>query len=130
MNDEIKKADEIVRNLHECACEGCPADILDAADLIDSLTAQLNGAKANDLIQKHIIESGTNPLDADKIVRLTMDNVDLKRQLTASQRREKAVVELIRKIYYTADDGFCDSCRKIVRMIEAWWHDDEKGEAE
>ena len=39
--DELKKADEIVKNLHECACEGCPADILDAADLIDSLAAQL-----------------------------------------------------------------------------------------
>ena len=45
MNDEIKKADEIVRNLHECACEGCPADILDAADLIDSLTAQLTASQ-------------------------------------------------------------------------------------
>lgn len=59
----------------------------------DRLYEQLNGAKANGLIQKHIIKSGTSPIDADKIVRLTMDNVDLKRQLTASQRREKAAVE-------------------------------------
>lgn len=83
MNDELKKADEIVRALRDP--ENC--DVLDyiddAADLIDSLTAQLTGAKANGLIQEHIIESGMNPLDADKIVRLTMDNVDLKRQLNA-----------------------------------------------
>ena len=44
--NELKKADEIVRNLHECACEGCPADILDAADLIDSLTAKLASVTA------------------------------------------------------------------------------------
>ena len=39
--NELKNADEIERNLHECACEGCPADILDAADMIESLTDQL-----------------------------------------------------------------------------------------
>ena len=45
MNDELKNVEEIVRNLHECACEGCPADILDAADLIDSLAAQLTASQ-------------------------------------------------------------------------------------
>lgn len=51
-------------------------------------------------------------------------------QLTESQRREKADAELIRKIYFATDEDLCDCCRKIVRMIEAWWNDDEKGEAE
>ena len=77
--NELKNADEIVRNLHECACEGCPADILDAADLIDSLIAQL----------------------------------------TASQRREKAAVELMRKIHSAPYDGYCKSCGEIFDMIEA-----------
>ena len=51
-------------------------------------------------------------------------------QLTESQRKEKADAELIRKIYFATDEDLCDCCRKIVRMIEAWWNDDEKGEAE
>ena len=51
-------------------------------------------------------------------------------QLTESQRREKEDAELIRKIYFATDEDLCDCCRKIVRMIEAWWNDDEKGEAE
>ena len=51
-------------------------------------------------------------------------------QLAESQRREKADAELIRKIYFATDEDLCDCCRKIVRMIEAWWNDDEKGEAE
>ena len=51
-------------------------------------------------------------------------------QLTESQRRKKADAELIRKIYFATDEDLCDCCRKIVRMIEAWWNDDEKGEAE
>ena len=130
--NELKKADEIVRALRDYAsdCDDC-SDCLYCdfscvcgkfdynapkiiADLIDSLTAQLNGAKANDLIQKHIIESGTNPLDADKIVRLTMDNVDLKRQLAASQRRaQDARNELCQKCgrYREAHKGACDGCR-------------------
>ena len=51
-------------------------------------------------------------------------------QLTESQRKEKADAELIRKIYLTSNKYFSESCRSIVRMIEAWWNDDEKGEAE
>ena len=130
--DELKNADEIVRALRDYAsdCDDC-SDCLYCdfscvcgkfdynapkiiADLIESLTAQLNGARANGLIQKHIIESGTNPLDADKIVRLTMDNVDLKRQLAASQRRaQDARNELCQKCgrYREAHKGACDGCR-------------------
>ena len=51
-------------------------------------------------------------------------------QLTESQHREKEDAELIRKIYFATDEDLCDCCRKIVRMIEARWNDDEKGEAE
>ena len=54
----------------------------------------------------------------------------LQAQLSASRRREKEDAELIRKIYFATDEDLCDCCRKIVRMIEAWWNDDEEGEAE
>ena len=66
--------------------------------------------------------------NAPKIIADLIEN--LTAQLTESQRREKADAELIRKIYFATDEDLCDCCRKIVRMIEAWWNDDEKGEAE
>ena len=96
--DEIEKAKEIVRTLQDaernteldCEINELRPTLTQAADLIESLTAQL----------------------------------------TESQRREKADAELIRKIYFATDEDLCDCCRKIVRMIEAWWNDDEKGEAE
>ena len=66
--------------------------------------------------------------NAPKIIADLIDS--LAAQLTESQRREKADAELIRKIYFATDEDLCDCCRKIVRMIEAWWNDDEKGEAE
>lgn len=64
--------------------------------------------------------------------RASADLIDsLTAQLAESQRREKAAVELVSKIYHTADDGFCDSCREIVSMIDAAREQEaEKGEAE
>lgn len=56
------------------------------ADLIEELQRQLDGAKANGLIQQHIIENGRSPLDAGIIVRLTIENAHLKTQLTATQK--------------------------------------------
>ena len=125
--DEIEKAKELVMALRtecsdcserNCCNHGnnpvkyCP--VIDAADIIGSLTAQLNEANANGIIQERIIESGRNPHDADKIVRLTMDNTDLKRQLAASQRRaQDARNELCQKCgrYRDAHKGACYGCR-------------------
>ena len=55
---------------------------------------------------------------------------NLTSQLADSQRMETAAAELMRKIYFATDEDLCDCCRKIVCILEAWWHDDEKGEAE
>ena len=126
--DELKKADEIVRNLHECACEGCPADILDAADLIDSLTAQLN----EEISRRYQAEC----------------NYDhWKQQALESQRREKAAVEDLHGICracsnYTPyhNDGQCASCKyEVARFSQKEPRDNwkwrgpqeaEKGEAD
>ena len=91
------------------------------AALIDSLTAQLT--------DYHHMEQLVDGKMAEN-QRLRKINEKLQSQLTESQRREKADAELIRKIYFATDEDLCDCCRKIVRMIEAWWNDDEKGEAE
>ena len=66
----------------------------------------------------------------DEVVVSGMTFGEVVELMHASQRREKADAELIRKIYFATDEDLCDCCRKIVRMIEAWWNDDEKGEAE
>ena len=108
MNDEIKKADEIVRALRDYAsdCDG------------DETCCQCTFAWVCDKF-----DNNAPKIIADLIESLTA-------QLTESQRREKEDAELIRKIYFATDEDLCDCCRKIVRMIEAWWNDDEKGEAE
>lgn len=114
--NELKKADKIVRALratsdanpehrHGKLCN-------QAADLIDSLASQLNGANANGIIQEHIIKNGTNPLDADKIIRLTMDNADLQSQLAASHRREKAAVEDLQRLMKELGGQCCTLCTK------------------
>ena len=108
MNDEIKKADEIVRALRDYA-----SDCDDCSDCFQCDFACICG------------KCGGN---APKIIADLIES--LTAQLTESQRREKADAELIRKIYFATDEDLCDCCRKIVRMIEAWWNDDEKGEAE
>lgn len=96
-------ADKIVNSLkccsrtdaHSIGCDSCPYEYCgddcnnlckNAAKLIESLQSQLNGLKANAMIQEHIIESGINPLDTDKIVRLTLDNVALKAELVAYKK--------------------------------------------
>ena len=92
-----------------------------AADLIESLQAQV--------ADYHHMEQLVDGKMAEN-QRLRKINEKLQSQLTESQRREKEDAELIRKIYFATDEDLCDCCRKIVRMIEAWWNDDEKGEAE
>ena len=106
--NELKKADEIVRAMRDYAS--------DCDD--DEACCQCTFAWVCD-------KCGSN---APKIIADLIDS--LTAQLTESQRREKADAELIRKIYFATDEDLCDCCRKIVRMIEAWWNDDEKGEAE
>ena len=105
--DEIEKAKKIVRALRDYAsdCDDCDCFQCDFACVCGKC-----GNNAPKII-------------ADLIESLTA-------QLAESQRREKADAELIRKIYFATDEDLCDCCRKIVRMIEAWWNDDEKGEAE
>ena len=106
--DEIEKAKEIVRALRDYA-SGCDDD---------EACFQCTFAWVCD-------KCGNN---APKIIADLIEN--LTAQLTESQRMEKAEDELIHKIYFATDEDLCDCCRKIVRMIEAWWNDDEKGEAE
>ena len=91
------------------------------SELIESLTAQLT--------DYHHMEQLVDGKMAEN-QRLRKINEKLQSQLTESQRKERADAELIRKIYFATDEDLCDCCRKIVRMIEAWWNDDEKGEAE
>ena len=106
--DEIEKAKKIVRALRDYA-----SDCDDCSDCFQCDFACVCG------------KCGSN---APKIIADLIDS--LTAQLTESQRREKEDAELIRKIYFATDEDLCDCCRKIVRMIEAWWNDDEKGEAE
>ena len=91
-------------------------------ELIQSLRSDAEWAHANEW-ETPITLGDHLDAAADLINSLTA-------QLAESQRREKADAELIRKIYFATDEDLCDCCRKIVRMIEAWWNDDEKGEAE
>ena len=129
--DEIEKAKKVVRALREgIECHspgGCISCMkgktaqAQAADLIESLQAQLT--------DYHHMEQLVDGKMAEN-QRLRKINEKLQSQLAESQRKEKADAELIRKIYFATDEDLCDCCRKIVRMIEAWWNDDEKGEAE
>ena len=95
---------------------------MESKELIQALRADAEWAHANEW-ETPITLGDHLDASADLIESLTA-------QLTESQRREKADAELIRKIYFATDEDLCDCCRKIVRMIEAWWNDDEKGEAE
>lgn len=125
-NDRAQSAEEIVRGLRRMApqfelpgqdllqsagglIETQAAEIAELNDFASSqrakllarvaeLERQLAGAGANQLIQAHIIECQHNPLDADKIVRLTMDNANLRAQLSASQQRERAAVEAVNRM--------------------------------
>ena len=106
--DEIEKAKEIVRALRDYA-----SDCDDCCDCFRCDFACVCGK----------FDYNAPKIIADLIESLTA-------QLTESQRKERADAELIRKIYFATDEDLCDCCRKIVRMIEAWWNDDEKGEAE
>ena len=95
---------------------------METKELIQALRADAEWAHANEW-ETPITLGDHLDAAADLIESLTA-------QLTESQRKEKADAELIRKIYFATDEDLCDCCRKIVRMIEAWWNDDEKGEAE
>ena len=95
---------------------------MESKELIQALRADAEWAHANEW-ETPITLGDHLDAAADLIESLTA-------QLAESQRREKADAELIRKIYFATDEDLCDCCRKIVRMIEARWNDDEKGEAE
>ena len=95
---------------------------MEIKELIQALRADAEWAHANEW-ETPITLGDHLDASADLIESLTA-------QLTESQSREKVDAELIRKIYFATDEDLCDCCRKIVRMIEAWWNDDEKGEAE
>ena len=95
---------------------------METKELIQALRLDAEWAHANEW-ETPITLGDHLDASADLIESLTA-------QLAESQRREKADAELIRKIYFATDEDLCDCCRKIVRMIEAWWNDDEKGEAE
>ena len=97
-------------------------ETMEIKELIQALRADAEWAHANEW-ETPITLGDHLDASADLIESLTA-------QLTESQRKEKADAELIRKIYFATDEDLCDCCRKIVRMIEAWWNDDEKGEAE
>ena len=95
---------------------------MEIKELIQALRADAEWAHANEW---------ETPITLGDHLDAAADLIEsLNAQLTESQRREKADAELIRKIYFATDEDLCDCCRKIVRMIEAWWNDDEKGEAE
>ena len=97
-------------------------ETMESKELIQALRADAEWAHANEW---------ETPITLGDHLDAAADLIDsLTAQLTESQRREKADAELIRKIYFATDEDLCDCCRKIVRMIEAWWNDDEKGEAE
>ena len=91
-DSQFEKAEEFIKELRQrvsmfSTTPECDKNLMEAsADLIESLIA-------NSLIQEHIIKRKTSPLDTDKIVCLTIENADLKRQLSESQRRETAAVE-------------------------------------
>jgi hypothetical protein len=90
-------ADEVVKALRRTADAikvASPVAIImnGAADLIESLQAQLNCAKANSMIQEMIIDKQHNPADSEKIVRLSLENADLCTQLELSRERERAAV--------------------------------------
>lgn len=119
MNDELKKADEIVRalrcclDLKECRCEGCvlygqPCDgtfeglTTAAADLIDSLTAQLaDYHHMSKLVDGKMAENQ----------RLRKINEKLQSKLVESQRREKAAGEDICRIFSAGVN--CIICKKV-----------------
>ena len=119
MNDEIKKADEIVKALRWLAKDTefvfAAENLNDAADLIESMQAEVTKWK-----ERHN-QAALNFQQENR------ENAKLQAQLTESERKEKENAELIRKIYFATDKDLCDCCRKIVRMIEIWWGDDEKG---
>lgn len=126
MNDELKKADEIVRALRcndapeepdgmGCANKKCryrdvdgACDIVsmcqDAADLIDSLTAQLAEATqiALDVTSKYETSVKMHKITADL--------------LTASQRRERAAVEGL------VHD--CSTCGCYEKCTDEWFKSD------
>lgn len=49
---------------------------------IDKLRKENEGIRANGMIQEHIITEGRNPLDADKIIKLIMENTQLRSELS------------------------------------------------
>lgn len=56
-----------------------------------SLRAQLEQAKANSIIQEHIIKNGYDPADKDAIVRLTLENSTLRAALETERQRAEQV---------------------------------------
>jgi hypothetical protein len=109
-------ADEIVRALRWLAKDTesifAAENLNDAAALIESLQAQL--AKYDEVAAEYGIDGKTMLTLAKSQIRTAQDNIKLREQLTASQRREKeARNELCLKcgLYRDAHNGACDGCR-------------------
>jgi hypothetical protein len=114
--------DAIIQRLYQCEYEDIPFLLDELTRLrrviselteqegkriaeIERLRKENEGLRANAMIQEHIIESGGNPLDKDKIVRLIMDKTAL--ESDRDTLRKEVEKEIRRLIFECADDP-CD----------------------
>ena len=77
---------------------------------VERLTTENSGLRANSMIQEHIIAGGRDPIRDAKIVKLIMENSDLKSERDTLQ---KAAEEDIRRLIFECADEPCDLCYEV-----------------
>jgi DNA-directed RNA polymerase subunit RPC12/RpoP len=130
--------------------EQCPEHPMSALKRENErLQYENEGLRANAAIQESIIENNSNPLDKEKIVRLTMDNARLQSELSrqteraerAEKRAEAAIEDL--NILRKKSGWKCFACKYDVQYIREvcagceynndnnwqWRGEENKGEA-
>ncbi|MHC1696436.1 MAG: hypothetical protein AB9835_14455 [Eubacteriales bacterium] len=76
-----------------------------------TLRADNEGLRANAMIQEHIIENGSNPLDKDKIVKLTMENSAYRADNDKLKKALAGAVEDISTVAYNQKVMPCVVCQ-------------------
>ena len=79
--------------LNDAACE----QIKSMPTINPEMLPIVQGLRANIAIQENIIKENRNPFDNDKIIKLSVENSNLKQQLAkVTAERDKAIKELMR----------------------------------
>lgn len=84
-----QRAAELAEFLDNRGYSGVGDEVMKMADTINSLAAENAELRVNTMILEKIIKQCSDPADKEKIIKLTLENAALRKQLEAAEGAEQ-----------------------------------------